>query len=541
MWTFLCALCVLWVTPSLCVFYGSCPRKEPPPGVVVVSPGSDLVVTCSGHVIVDGVKPVYSSHGSPAAVTQSSLNSISHNAVLPKQDISVIRETAAHINPTSSSTGLSQPSSPKSDWDDGRADKFEKEFDDEEEREQVKKFSAQWKFNNKDIQGDAEGSTLSLSRVRMSDCGRYSCHHGGAERFSTRVIVTETPETPQVSCYKKSPSSKIRCEWTPRKPLHKSTSCSLLIRKRLTGWFVTVPCSYSSRRSRCWCALDHNEEEKRVVHQVVLCSSSLVSNATSELLSFKPMQIIKPDPPYNVSVQTEEAGLSQPLVVTWKPPYTWKSQDRFYDLIYEIRYKPVISINYQTVTAYERNRHTITDAQAGQEYMVQVRTKDEYDGQWSDWSEPQYGRSWIEDDLSTTPFPYSYSDGSGAEDLSGDDSVSMASPQVISHHYLWMMILIPIAVSITISVVYIKRYKDKCMPKLHGLGVLAQCSDSVHPQPAPASADVALAVAQRLLNNDQPPIEARETSEQELRGDEKAETTNFNNTSYFLVSRKTNF
>lgn len=540
--TFLSALCVVWVAPIFCTFFGVCPRKEPPPGAVVVSPGSELVLTCSGKVFVDGVKVKSRSQIWSAGVTHSTVNSISHNAVLQKQHISMNWESEAPIIPTPSSSSVSQPSRAKSDWDDGHMDKSEDEFNEEETGETAAKFNIQWKFNTKDVQWNTEGSTLSLSRVRMSDSGRYSCHHGGTERFSTRVIVAdEAPETPHLSCYKKSPSSKIRCEWTPQTPVHKGTSCSLLIRKRGVERFVRVPCSYSIRHSRCWCALDHIEDEKRLRHQAILCVSSIISNTTSELLSFKPLQIVKPDSPYNVSVQPQ-AGLNGQLLIKWKPPHSWKFKDRFYDLIYEIRYKPLMSKHFQNVTINEHiTRHTITDAKAGQEYEIQVRAKSEYEGQWSDWSAPQYGCSWAvsEEDLSTTPFPYSYSEGSGAEDPTEDYSMSTASPQVLTHHYLWMMITVSVGLSLVFLVVYIIRYKDKCMSKLQSLGVLAQCSDSVRPQHAPA--DIAPAVAERhaLLNKNRPPNAVKERSEQELRsGGERIETTNLINTSYFLVQRE---
>lgn len=510
--------------------------------MVVVSPGSELILTCGGHVIVDGVKVMSKSHRFSAAVTHSTVNSISHNAVLPKQHSSMNRESEGPVVPTSSPSSVSQPIEAKSDWDSGHTHAFEDESDEEENGERATKFNIQWKFNSTDLQGNTQGSTLFLSRVRTSDSGRYSCHHGGTERFSSKVIVAESPETPHLSCYKRSPSSNIRCEWTPQTPVQKGTRCSLMIRKRLTGW-LRVPCSYSTRRSRWWCALDHNEDDKRMLHQAFLCVSSFISNVTSELLSFTPMHIIKPDPPYNVSVQPE-AGLNRSLVITWKPPSTWKYQDRFYELIYEIRYKPLISMNYQTITFHERTtRHTVTDAEAGQEYEVQVRTKDEYDGQWSDWSVPQYGHSWTEvskEDLSMTPFAYPYSEGSGAADTTEDFSGSMPPPQVVPHHYLWIMVSVSIGFSLTILLVYTVRYKDKCMSKLESLGVLAQCSDSVHPQPTPAPADIAPTVAERhaLLNKDQPPNEVKERSEQELRTGDRIEATTFNNTSYFFVHRE---
>lgn len=55
---------------------------------------------------------------------------------------------------------------------------------------------------------------------------------------------------------------------------------------------------------------------------------------------------VKPDPPYNVSVQ-QEKGLNRTLTVKWRPPYSWKFQDHFYALIYEIQYKPIKSSNFQ--------------------------------------------------------------------------------------------------------------------------------------------------------------------------------------------------
>ncbi|KAJ0065969.1 hypothetical protein NL108_001189 [Boleophthalmus pectinirostris] len=506
------------------------PGKTPLLVWLLCPTGSELVLTCSGHVIVDGVKVVFPTF--PASVTPLTTNSITHNAVLPKQQDTVTRENQRKTVPTFSPS-VSHPVREKTELGAGEEDGFEDEFDDEEKEERSVKRTIQWKWNNKYLQGMTHGSSLSLSHLRMSDSGRYSCHLRGAERFSTKIIVSETAETPHLSCYKKSPSSKIRCEWTPQTQLYKGTSCSLFILKSPSTLFSEVPCSYSVQRSKCWCAMDHNEGDKRTLHQAFLCVSSITNNSTSNLLLFTPMHILKPDPPYNVSVQPE-VGLNQTLVVKWRPPYTWKIQDRVYELIYEVRYKPVISAYFQTNSINEQtNRHTITDAEAGELYEVQVRAKDEYEGQWSEWSAPQYGRSWTEvsyEDLSVTSFPYTYSEGSGSEDFIEDLSSSAHPEQTVSQLYLW--VVLSLGFCFTILVVYFIRYKDRCLSKLQSFGALPQCSDSVHPQPGPAPA---VTEGHALLNKNHPVNEVKERREQELREEDMTETMNINNTSYFLV------
>ncbi|KAK7886809.1 hypothetical protein WMY93_026430 [Mugilogobius chulae] len=406
-WSFLCVPCVLCVTPIRCVVHGSCPRKEPPPGVLVVSP--------------DIVSPTF-----PAAVTHSTVNSISHNAVLPKH-----METQRKIIlpfPRPSGAG-------------GDVDGFEDEFDDEEKNERDVKLRIQWKFNSKNLEMSALGSTLTLSHLRMSDSGRYSCHLGGIEKFSMKIMVTEAAETPHLSCYKKSPSSKIRCEWTPQTHVHKGTSCSLFIRKSLAGEFVDVPCSYSMRRSKCWCALDHKEEDKRKLHQAYLCVSSITSNSTSELYSFTPMHILKPDPPYNVTVEPQE-GLNRTLVVTWRPPYTWKFQDRFYELVYELRYKPLLSAHFQTNAISEQaSRHTIT---------MQSR-----ESLWTQLEGTSQEEVPIYDNILTTPFSSQYFDGSG----SGDYPEDLPPLPDVSLHFLWIALLFGFC--LILLAVYLIRYKNR--------------------------------------------------------------------------------
>lgn len=55
--------------------------------------------------------------------------------------------------------------------------------------------------------------------------------------------------------------------------------------------FVPFQCSFSSRTSRCFCVLDHNEDEIRILHFAYLCVTSIAGNTTSSLLGFTPMGV----------------------------------------------------------------------------------------------------------------------------------------------------------------------------------------------------------------------------------------------------------
>ncbi|NXV38372.1 IL6RA protein, partial [Rissa tridactyla] len=62
----------------------------------------------------------------------------------------------------------------------------------------------------------AEGNALLLRRLRYEDSGRYSCSVGGRPLRSLRLLVEEPPETPRVSCYRRSHDKDVLCEWPQR-------------------------------------------------------------------------------------------------------------------------------------------------------------------------------------------------------------------------------------------------------------------------------------------------------------------------------------
>ncbi|XP_030014863.1 interleukin-6 receptor subunit alpha [Sphaeramia orbicularis] len=575
---FLPLLCVLCVPQVRGVIDGTCPRKDPPPGVLALLPGSKLVLTCSGHVSVDGVKVNVAKNipnsntkvGSLATTPANSLghatvsvrsdrhvtgNGVSHGYLTPpaetqaghvteeKQSLRFTESTSPNTQ-TVQSTSVSSPPSVKPDHEAEDMD-YDDDYE-EDEWEGVSrvtrgvKSKPEWKQNGRMV---GKGAALTLDSVSLEDSGRYTCHHRGKVRFSVKVTVADPPENPHLNCYKTSPSRKIRCEWTPQKLLTKGTSCYLLLRKSLSDTFLPVPCS--AQQSRCWCALDHNEDEMRTYHRAYLCVTGITGNATSDLLYFTPLEILKPDPPSNVSVQ-EVVGHNRTLIVTWEPPSSWKYQDRYYKLIYEIKYKPSNSTFFQRKLINDwHNIHSITDAMTEFENEIQVRTKEEYDGYWSEWSKPVYGSTWkamkedMNEDLLKTPFTDLDDDGSGEED-SPDNSVSETeSSNTVSLHILWISTALTL-VFLGILATYIFSHRNRFMSKLQSLNIISQFRDSsqTHPSAPAAPEGQALMTFAPPHNTEQPSNDVQEENGEENRMKQMTETMNFNNTSYFLVLRE---
>ncbi|XP_029308039.1 LOW QUALITY PROTEIN: interleukin-6 receptor subunit alpha [Cottoperca gobio] len=582
---FLPLLCVLCATPVHGTVDGTCPRKTPPPGVLVLTPGSKLVLTCSGHVEVDGVKvnkarnSSNTNRRSSPSVNPTTVNIISNTEVSTKSDKHTVEKTAREgyssiptdagenkslghsnaVNTTSPSTHTVQPTG-VSRLVKGESNKEDEYGDYEEEGEEGGRVTRgiksrlQWKWNGKtvgkedrEITFERRGASLSLSTVRLTDAGRYTCYHKGRQRFSVKVNVADPPETPSLSCYKRSPSSKIRCEWAPQKPFTISPNCSLLLSKSPTEAFLRLQCSYSSLYSRCWCAMNHNDDELRTLHMAYLCVTSVEGNATSSLLSFIPLNILKPDPPSDVSVRKEE-GQETRMTVSWNLPKSWKSQDRYYELIYEIKYRPLkSSLDYWQIQSINDMRsYSVMDAMPGVEYQIQLRTKEEYDGHWSDWSAPIYESSWTAktsaeyEDLASTTFSV-YTEGSGADGDESDVPEPVQGEDDESRHVLWLSG--SFALLSVILAFYIFRHKDRFMSKLLSLSVVSQRRDSLRPMPSsPTASEGHALVTFAPPRFKEPPRSEVEGCEEEIeeqhRLKERIEAIHFNNTSYFFFHRE---
>ncbi|NWH80649.1 IL6RA protein, partial [Piaya cayana] len=74
-----------------------------------------------------------------------------------------------------------------------------------------------------------EGNTLPLRDLRYEDSGRYSCSSGGRVLRSLWLLVEEPPETPRVSCYRRSHDKDVLCEWPQRAKPSPGTRATLWV------------------------------------------------------------------------------------------------------------------------------------------------------------------------------------------------------------------------------------------------------------------------------------------------------------------------
>ncbi|CAL8256547.1 unnamed protein product [Boreogadus saida] len=603
----LCAAALCSVSPFGGHFEGTCPKEAPAPGVLVVAPGSHLSLTCTGQVKLDGMlvafpfetptarvgeyttphmpPPTTVHHPGASTVIQTIMNQtgratgrtvpIRYN---PQSTTNIV--TVGHGRQTHSENSRKRRDSPlgqaspeqkatsaanilwptrggggapsESDWTVGDVNR----------EEGGRGRRPQWRLNGRTLmfrEGVSEskhGAAVSISSVNADHSGRYSCHHKKKVLYSLKVIVAAPPEQPIMSCYKRSPSSKIRCEWTPQQPVVVQPHCYLYLDKGTAGTFSRLNCSFSGRPMRCWCALEHREEEKRLLHMAYLCVSSTAGNSTSPLQIFIPMGIIKPEPPSAVSVRAVE-GYERLLKVSWRFPCSWKRHDQYYELVYEIQYRPASSLDSQALQrdTIKHQQYTIRDVLPMVEYVIQLRAKDEYDGLWSDWSPPVYANSWTAppvplwstDQAATLDPLYMYSTGSG----SGMDYTStLESEQTQDQvwlHSLWisgLCVLLSLALA-----VYAFRHREKFVSKLHNFNMVTVCAADPRPPPSNSLATAATAHEGHALVTFTPArfkdplpnaVEDQEEEEEEEedkseKPEKRSEAISFNNTSYFLL------
>ncbi|XP_036395749.1 interleukin-6 receptor subunit alpha [Megalops cyprinoides] len=549
-----------------------CPKKDPPPGVLVLAPGKELTLSCSGRITVNGVDITESSgvprgreerdnHPSPTGVWRGEEHrgerpdraesvTVSHAGLADRPDHS--SQKGETVNVTSEDGGVTlnrglngtqvkAAHSFEGAAVNGHASGVDGVHDEgvgPAERMQ-RGLRVQWKVNGSVRPAEVDGGdTLHLSALRLSDTGVYSCHQGRKQAFSVRITVAKPPERPTLTCLRKTPTSKIRCDWTSAQSINPTPQCYLILKKGLQGQLSTLNCSYSVSRARCWCALDHPEGDRNT-YLASLCVTNTAGNVTSPLTEIHPLDIIKPDPPRNISVRGEE-GKTHRLRVTWNNPISWRAD--FYRLRFHLQYAPVLQgkpKNEKQDVFIEGLSFTIRDALPHTKYLLQMRAREEFNtGQWSDWSPAVYAYTWADPEPSTTSVIASIfdldplSEGSGMppdDQLSASVTQSPINPTWL--HLSWVFGACTILL-LTALAVYILRHRERFISKLHKLG---QRSASHTPAPPPS----------QLPQEEGNPLVSQEPSSPSQHqdtpflqeGEERGEGIHLNNIGYFLVQR----
>lgn len=165
---------------SNCLF--SC--AEPSPGVLVLTPGRELIMTCKGHVTVDGLKVRNGSK--PGGRDGSDVN----GGNTENRSSGHAASPTAHAAPL---TSVHRPSvdqeTEKEEWSDGSRGR------------RGENSSLQWKWTGRMVRKRdqdvkwSRGATLSLPSVTEADSGTFTCYHRDKEMFSLKVIVAGESHT----------------------------------------------------------------------------------------------------------------------------------------------------------------------------------------------------------------------------------------------------------------------------------------------------------------------------------------------------------
>ncbi|XP_056332113.1 interleukin-6 receptor subunit alpha isoform X2 [Danio aesculapii] len=450
-----------------------CPRQDAPSGVLVLNLGSNVVLGCRGDVTVDNVPlasarvmnkkytnkqkeditaswtsqrhehpstQLTSMKGDAPTATYQNIDSAIYSktkvgtTVTDKPSITTRKEQSTSrrvLRAVSQTPGEEKETFGITQWSDFDEDDYE-DYDYEEERSRVTrgiKKQTRWTLNGRQVRAGVErGGILRRPHLSWADAGNYSCYRGERLISTFRISVGAPPKSPAVFCNIKSHTSKVRCDWTSKQPVIPRPVCYLLLNRRFLENTLRVNCSFS--RSRCWCAFFVKEDHLRALHRAQLCVSNIAGSAMSPILNFYPQDTIRPDPPSRVLVSAVE-GLKHMLKVSWSYPSSWKST--FYILQFHLRYRPQLAERYQFGKICDKmERHLswmIYDALPDTVYEVQLKAKDEFDGIWSDWTEPVFAVTWSAPETTTATESITFEPNEGIYEGSGG---SGEEPGVVS-------------------------------------------------------------------------------------------------------------
>ncbi|KAG7456790.1 hypothetical protein MATL_G00239780 [Megalops atlanticus] len=239
------------------------------------------------------------------------------------------------------------------------------------------------------------GSVLSFPNISLEDRGNYSCHSNSRGLLQTLSLQPGFPPSPpEVTCWSPSYPLKTICSWSqdpePLLPTrymaiymsgrcHRAGECGEHI---LKGPMDGKPCHPVPGLSR-HCVME-GLQLFRLEPYILNVTAINPLGSASRLFIFILEDIVKPDPPVNVTVIP---GPGRQLSVEWAPPPTWTELDNF-PLKYKVQYYRGINESPRTVGPYESEKAVMKGLRPGSTYHIRVSAQDQLMGQRSDWSQP---------------------------------------------------------------------------------------------------------------------------------------------------------
>ncbi|KAG1934969.1 interleukin-27 subunit beta [Pimephales promelas] len=239
----------------------------------------------------------------------------------------------------------------------------------------------EWRFNSSVL---ISSPVLFMQNTSLKNQGIYTCHQPNGNLILTVSLhLGYPPSPPDVHCWSPTYPKRAICSWTltpePILPTHYIA----------TYRSFSEPLS-SARQCQKWegqdrqCALEELEIFAGEPTLINITASNALGS-TTRIWPFIFEQIVKPDPPVNVSVMVLPG---KKLSVQWGPPPSWPDPVNFL-LKYTVKYHWGKPGTARTLGPYESSKMVLSGLVAGRTYYIQISAKDFLDdGRTSDWSAP---------------------------------------------------------------------------------------------------------------------------------------------------------